>query len=274
MMRKLDPARVEWMREASTLRLMGVLAKDGGDARFVGGVVRNTLLGLAVKDIDIATPLPPDEVMRRLKRANIRAVPTGIDHGTITAIVDGRPFEVTTLRRDVSTDGRHAAVTYTTDWREDAARRDFTINALYASADGEIFDYHGGLADLAQGRVRFIGDARARIREDYLRILRLFRFHAWYGKGDIDPDALNAVAHEKAGLAKLSGERIQQEFLRLLEAGKSGRRPAHHGGERHPRRDFARHARHRPPGASLRDRCGKLLHPRPDAAAGRFVVRR
>ena len=218
MMRKLDPARVEWMREASTLRLMGVLAKDGGDARFVGGVVRNTLLGLAVKDIDIATPLPPDEVMRRLKRANIRAVPTGIDHGTITAIVDGRPFEVTTLRRDVSTDGRHATVTYTTDWREDAARRDFTINALYASADGEIFDYHGGFADLAQGRVRFIGDARARIREDYLRILRLFRFHAWYGKGDIDPDALNAVAHEKAGLAKLSGERIQQEFLRLLEA--------------------------------------------------------
>src|SRR5208282_3968911 len=128
--------------------------------RFVGGVVRNTLLGTGVKDIDIATPLPPDEVVRRLKRAKIGAVPTGIDHGTITAIVDGKPFEVTTLRRDVASDGRHAIVAFTTDWREDAARRDFTINALYASADGEIFDYHCGLADLAQGRVRFIGDAR------------------------------------------------------------------------------------------------------------------
>ncbi len=219
MMRTLDPARVEWMRAAATRRLLGVLTEDGGDARFVGGVVRNTLLGQPVKDIDIATPLTPDEVMRRLITAKIGAVPTGIDHGTITAIIDGKPFEVTTLRRDVASDGRHAVVAFTTDWREDAARRDFTINALYASADGEIFDYHCGLADLAQGRVRFIGDARQRIREDYLRILRLFRFHAWYGKGDIDPVALNAVAAEKAGLAQLSGERIQQEFLRLLEAG-------------------------------------------------------
>lgn len=218
MMRKLDPARVEWLRDAATLRLLDVLARDDGDARFVGGAVRNTLLGLPVQDIDIATPLLPNEVVRRLTAARMDAVPTGIEHGTITALVDGKSFEVTTLRRDVTTDGRRATVAFTTDWRQDASRRDFTINALYASASGEIFDYHDGLADLEAGCVRFIGDATARIREDYLRILRLFRFHAWYGKGEIDSAGLAAVAAEKAGLAKLSGERIQQEFLRLLEA--------------------------------------------------------
>jgi poly(A) polymerase len=173
---------------------------------------------LPVQDVDIATTLVPDETMRRLSAAGIRAIPTGIDHGTITAVVDSKNFEVTTLRRDTATDGRHAVVAFTTDWREDAARRDFTINALYAAHDGEIFDFHYGLTDLPAGRIRFIGDASARIREDYLRILRLFRFHAWYGKGDIAKDALNAVSAEKAGLAKLSGERIQQEFFRLLEA--------------------------------------------------------
>lgn len=218
MMQKLDPARVEWLRAIPVTRLMAALAKDGGEARFVGGAVRNTLLGRPVNDIDIATTLTPAAVLLRLKTAGIAAIPTGIDHGTITAIVDGKSFEVTTLRRDVATDGRHAVVNFTTDWREDAARRDFTINALYASVDGEVFDYHSGLADLAQGHVRFIGEATARIREDYLRILRLFRFQAWYGKGEIDSAALNAAAAEKSGLAKLSGERLQQEFLRLLEA--------------------------------------------------------
>ena len=155
---------------------------------------------------------------KRLQAAGLKAVPTGIDHGTITAVADGKPYEVTTLRHDVETDGRHAVVAFATNWHEDAGRRDFTINALYATADGEVFDYHNGLADLQAGRVRFIGDAVARIREDYLRILRLFRFHAWYGKGEIDAVALNAAAAEKSGLAKLSGERIAQEMLRLLEA--------------------------------------------------------
>jgi poly(A) polymerase len=187
-------------------------------ARFVGGSVRNALMGLAVIDIDIATPLVPGEVTKRLKAAGIDAIPTGIDHGTITAVVNRKPFEITTLRRDAETDGRHAVVAFSEDWAEDAKRRDFTMNALYAAADGTVLDYTGGVEDLKAGRVRFVGDAATRIREDYLRILRLFRFHAWYGKGDIDADALRAAAAEKSGLASLSGERIQKETLRLLEA--------------------------------------------------------
>ena len=214
-MTRLDPARTPWMAEKPLAKVMAAL---GGEARYVGGAVRNTLMGLDVKDIDIATPLTPDVVTKRLEAAGLKAVPTGIEHGTITAVADGQPYEVTTLRRDVETDGRRAVVAFATDWKEDAGRRDFTINALYASADGEIFDYHNGLDDLKAGRVRFIGDAVARIREDYLRILRLFRFHAWYGKGEIDGIALNAAAAEKSGLAKLSGERIAQEVLRLLDA--------------------------------------------------------
>lgn len=214
-MTHLDPVRAAWMQAAPLSRVMQAL---GGDARYVGGAVRNTLLGLPVRDVDIATPLLPDEVMRRLKDAGLHAVPTGLAHGTITGVVDGHSFEITTLRRDVATDGRHAVVAFATDWQDDAARRDFTINALYASTEGEVFDYFGGLADLAEGRVRFIGDAVARIREDYLRILRLFRFQAWYGKGEMDAASLQAAAAEKAGLAQLSGERIAQEFLRLLEA--------------------------------------------------------
>ena len=214
----LDPQRTPWLRDEPLQNVMRVLTESGGLARIVGGAVRNALIGAEVTEVDIATPLVPDEVMRRLKAVGFGAVPTGIEHGTVTAVVDGKPFEVTTLRRDVETDGRRAVVAFSTDWREDAGRRDFTMNALYASADGEIFDYHNGRADLAAGRVRFIGDAMARIREDYLRILRLFRFHAWYGKGEIDPVTLKAVAAEKAGLAQLSGERIQREMLRLLEA--------------------------------------------------------
>ena len=144
------------------------------------------LLGAAVIDIDIAVAMPPQEALNRLEEAGIKVVPTGIDHGTVTAIRNDKVFEITSLRQDVETDGRHAAVAYTADWRADLARRDFTMNALYAGADGEIFDYHGGVEDLIAGRVRFVGDAATRIREDYLRILRLFRFHAWYGKGEID----------------------------------------------------------------------------------------
>ncbi|HVT25346.1 MAG TPA: CCA tRNA nucleotidyltransferase [Rhizomicrobium sp.] len=214
-MKRLDPKLESWMRADETQSVMNALR---GEARFVGGVVRNALLRQPVSDIDLATPLTPDEVTKRLQAANINAVPTGIEHGTVTAIANGKSFEVTTLRRDVATDGRRATVAFTTDWKEDAARRDFTMNALYASADGEIFDYFGGLADLEAGRVRFVGDATTRIREDYLRILRLFRFHAWYGKGEIDKDALHAAAAQKAGIAQLSGERIAKEMLRLLAA--------------------------------------------------------
>jgi poly(A) polymerase len=217
-MTRLDPKTTAWMRAEPLAKVIRALTQEGREARYVGGAVRNTLLGVDVKDVDIATPSTPDEVTRLLRTAGLGAVPTGIEHGTVTAIADGHPYEVTTLRRDVETDGRRAVVAFSTDWQEDAGRRDFTINALYASADGEIFDYHGGLDDLAKGRVRFIGDATARIREDYLRILRLFRFHAWYGKGEIDGVALKAAAAEKSGLAKLSGERIAQELLRLLEA--------------------------------------------------------
>jgi len=212
---KLDPKRHTWLTDAKTRAVLDAL---GPDSRFVGGAVRNTLLGREVSDIDIATPLLPDVVAKRLTAAGLGAVPTGVEHGTITAIASGTPFEVTTLRRDVATDGRRAVVAYTTDWKEDAARRDFTMNALYATADGEVIDLVGGVADLNAGRVHFVGDATTRIREDYLRILRLFRFHAWYGKGEIDAEALRAAAAEKAGLAQLSGERVQKELLRLLEA--------------------------------------------------------
>jgi poly(A) polymerase len=189
-----------------------------GEARIVGGAVRDALMERPVSDIDIATPLTPPEILLRLKEASIKAVPTGIAHGTVTAIADGKPFEITTLRRDVAADGRHAVVAFTDDWEEDARRRDFTINALYLSGDGEIFDYATGMEDLLAGRVRFMGEARTRIAEDYLRILRLFRFHAWYGKGEIDDEALRAAADGKAGLARLSGERVQKEMLRLLES--------------------------------------------------------
>ncbi|MBN9532637.1 MAG: CCA tRNA nucleotidyltransferase [Alphaproteobacteria bacterium] len=206
------------MTAAETAAVMDALSADGGDARFVGGAVRNALLRRPVSDVDIATPLAPDAVIARLKQAGLDAVPTGLAHGTVTAIANGKPFEITTLRRDVTTDGRHATVAFTTDWKEDAARRDFTINAMSADRDGRVFDYFGGAADLAAGRVRFVGDAATRIAEDYLRILRLFRFHAWYGQGEIDRDALAAAAAARAGLATLSGERVQKEMLRLLAA--------------------------------------------------------
>jgi len=213
---KLDPKQHPWMTAPETRAVFDALGSD--KARFVGGSVRNALTGHPVQDIDIATPIRPEQVMRLLEASGIKAVPTGIDHGTVTAVADGKPFEITTLRRDVETDGRRAVVAFSEDWAEDAERRDFTMNALYASIDGEVFDYAGGVEDLKAGRVRFAGDAATRIREDYLRILRLFRFHARYGRGELDSDALRAAAAEKAGLASLSGERIQKEMLRLLEA--------------------------------------------------------
>ncbi len=203
------------MTAPETLAVMAAL----GEARFVGGAVRNALLGVGVADIDIAVPMPPSEVLARLVARNIKVVETGMDHGTVTAIVGSQAFEITSLRRDVETDGRHAVIAFTDDWAEDAARRDFTINALYASASGEIFDYATGVEDLIAGKVRFMGDARARIAEDYLRVLRLFRFHAWYGKGDVDTEGLRAAAEAKDKLKTLSAERIAKELLRLLEAG-------------------------------------------------------
>jgi poly(A) polymerase len=213
---RIDPSQHGWMTAPETVQVMAALL----EARFVGGAVRNALLGVPVVDIDIAVPMPPQETMARLAKNGIKYVETGIDHGTITAIAGVHAFEITSLRRDVETDGRHAVIAFTDDWAEDATRRDFTINALYASADGEIFDYATGVEDLIAGRVRFMGDARTRIAEDYLRVLRLFRFHAWYGKGDIDPDGLRAAADARGKLKTLSAERVAKELLRLLEAGK------------------------------------------------------
>ena len=203
------------MSSAETGRLLAALK---GDVRFVGGCVRNALLGVAVDDIDVATPLLPNEVMARLSTDGIRVIATGIAHGTVTAVVGAQHYEITTLRRDDSTDGRHAQVSFSTDWALDAARRDFTMNALYADAAGTIYDYHEGLADLKAGRIRFIGEPRARIREDYLRILRLFRFYAHYGRSELERSALDAVMLEREGLERLSGERIAKEMFRLLDA--------------------------------------------------------
>ena len=188
------------------------------NARLVGGCVRDALLGLPGADIDLATSEPPDRVADALTAAGLRAIPTGMAHGTITAIIDGRPFEITTLRRDVVTDGRHAEVVWTDDWREDAARRDFTINALSLAPDGTLHDYFGGEADLRAGRVRFVGDATDRVAEDYLRILRFFRFQARYGAGPPDPAALAAIRLGVHGIARLSAERIWSELKRILLA--------------------------------------------------------
>ena len=211
---KIDPSQHGWMTAPETLAVMAALGK----ARFVGGAVRDALLGADVVDIDIAVPMPPAEALARLRAKGIKVIETGLEHGTVTAIAGSHAFEITSLRRDVETDGRHAVVAFTDDWAADAARRDFTINALYASAGGEIFDYATGVEDLIAGKVRFMGDARTRIAEDYLRVLRLFRFHAWYGKGEIDAEGLRAAAEAKDRLASLSAERIAKELLRLLEA--------------------------------------------------------
>ncbi len=207
-----------WLRSKPLQALFAALNRDGGEVRVVGGAVRNTLLGTKVSDVDLATTHLPEETVRLAKEAGFKPVPTGIEHGTITVVVQGQPFEVTTLRKDIETNGRHAKVAFGTDWKTDAERRDFTINALYATADGDVIDYVGGLADVETKTLRFIGDAEERIREDYLRILRFFRFFAWYGSGRPETDGLRASARLKDGLNQLSAERVWSELKKLLSA--------------------------------------------------------
>jgi poly(A) polymerase len=210
-----------WMTAPATAAVFDALEAEGGPdcARFVGGCVRNALVGRPIDDLDIATTLTPDRVTKALKAASIRPVPTGIDHGTVTAVSDRMPHEITTLRRDVSTDGRRATVAFTQDWAEDAQRRDFTLNALYARRDGSIFDPTGhGVADAKAGRIVFVGEPEQRLTEDHLRNLRFFRFYAWFGKGAPDAAALAACAKLKDQIDSLAAERISKELLKLLAA--------------------------------------------------------
>lgn len=209
----------DWLNSSGSRAVIGALeAAKPGCARFVGGCVRNQVMNRPVDDIDIATQLAPDQTLKALEAAGIRAIPTGIEHGTITAVIEHQPFEITSLRRDVTTDGRRAVVAFTDDWDEDALRRDFRMNALYAAPDGTLFDpTGGGYGDALAGRVILIGDGDQRLREDYLRILRFFRFNAWYG-AEIDTDGLAACARQAAGLAKIARERIWKEFRKLLGA--------------------------------------------------------
>ena len=207
-----------WLDREPLSRLLDVLDVDGEEARVVGGAVRNTLLALPVGEVDIATTAVPDEVVRRASKAGFNPVPTGIEHGTVTVVIDGKPFEVTTLREDVETFGRHAKVRFGRDWKKDAERRDFTINALFLARDGRVIDFVGGLKDIAARRVHFIGDPEARIREDYLRVLRFFRFHAAYGEGAPDAAGLKACIRARGELALLSRERVRAELCKLFVA--------------------------------------------------------
>ena len=205
-----------WLRAGEVRAVLAALEAGGSPARFVGGCVRDALIRQDAGDLDLATPERPERIMELLAAARIRAIPTGLSHGTVTALSGERRLEITTLRRDVATDGRHAEVEFTSDFDADAARRDFTINAMSCDGSGRLHDPIGGRADLAAGRVRFVGDARRRIAEDYLRILRFFRFHARYGRGPADPEALAACAELAHGIDRLSGERIRQELWRIL----------------------------------------------------------
>jgi poly(A) polymerase len=209
-----------WLKDPATQQVCAALTSKGAQALFVGGCVRNALLQAPVSDLDLATDAPPRQVMDLAIAAGIKAIPTGVEHGTVTLVCKGIPFEVTTFRKDIETDGRRAVVSYSTDIAEDAARRDFTMNGLYARPDGTIVDPLGGLDDLRARRVRFIGTADDRIREDYLRSLRFFRFHAWYGdaQNGFDRDAVDAIARNLDGLAQLSRERVGAEMLKLLSA--------------------------------------------------------
>jgi len=210
-----------WLTDSATRAVMAAREAAGGPgcARFVGGCVRNALIGAPVADIDIATTLKPEATDRAIRTAGLKSVPTGIAHGTVTAVSERQPFEITTLRRDVSTDGRNATVAFTDDWAEDAARRDFRLNALYADGEGRVFDPTGeGVADAAAGRIVFVGDPETRIREDYLRILRFFRFFAWYGRGEPDRAALAACRALASGMTRLSAERVSKELMTLLAA--------------------------------------------------------
>jgi len=213
--RRLD---APWLRESPLSDILAALDRAGEEARVVGGAVRNTLIGDPPGDIDIATTAPPAEVAKRVEAAGFRAVPTGVEHGTLTVVAAGRPFEITTLREDVETFGRRAKVAFGRDWKRDAERRDFTMNALSASREGKLYDYVGGLADIAARRVRFIGNAASRIAEDYLRILRFFRFHAAYGDGAPDAEGLAACIAGRGGLEQLSRERVRMELFKLLVA--------------------------------------------------------
>jgi tRNA nucleotidyltransferase/poly(A) polymerase len=208
----------DWLQAAPLKSLLAVLDSEGEEARVVGGAVRNTLLGETPHEFDLATTALPEEVIRRAQQAGFKPVPTGIEHGTITVVVQDHPFEVTTLREDVETFGRKARVAFGRDWKKDAERRDFTINALSVTRDGVVHDEVGGLADLKARRVRFIGEAAARIAEDYLRILRFFRFHAHYGEGALDREGLAACIAARSGLDSLSRERVRAELLKLLLA--------------------------------------------------------
>ncbi|MDF1790828.1 MAG: CCA tRNA nucleotidyltransferase [Thalassobaculaceae bacterium] len=216
-------AVTDWMRHPAAKAVLAALAGGGYRGRFVGGAVRNQVLGLPVTDFDIATDAAPERTLALCRAAGLKCIPTGIEHGTVTVVAQSVPVEVTTLRRDVETDGRRAVVAFTDDWAEDAARRDFTLNALYLDADGTLYDPTGsGIADARARRVRFVGDPATRIREDVLRILRLFRFHAAYGRGRLDPPGLAACAGQAPSMARLSGERIWKELSRLLVAPGAG----------------------------------------------------
>lgn len=213
---KLNPE--PWLSDPATLGVMNALSAGGADVRYVGGCVRDAIARRPVNDIDIGTPEPPYLVIQRLTDAGIKSVPTGIDHGTVTAVTEDRVFEVTTLRRDVETDGRRAVIAYTDDWIVDSSRRDFTINAMSANRDGDVYDYHDGMADLAHGRVRFVGIAEERVQEDYLRILRYFRFYAHFGRPPYDEGAYTACRKHAEKLKDISAERIRHELLRTLGA--------------------------------------------------------
>ena len=210
------------LKRGALARALAALNGGGEETRLVGGAVRDLALGLQAGDLDLATTAPPEEVTRRARAAGFKVAPTGLAHGTVTLVLDGEKLETTTLREDVETDGRHAKVAFGRDFVADASRRDFTINALSLSADGRVHDAFGGLADLAKGRVRFIGDASARIREDYLRILRFFRFSARFGEGALDREGLAAAIRERAGLERLSRERVRSEVLKLIVAPHAG----------------------------------------------------
>lgn len=208
----------DWMNHPATRAVLDALQVEGTAVRFVGGCVRDSLIARPVQDIDIATPDPPERVMELLQRAGLKAVPTGLQHGTVTAVSDHHPFEITTLREDVETYGRHAQVAFTDDWTADAARRDFTINAISCAPDGTVYDPFGGWSDLLAGRVRFVGEPGQRIQEDYLRLLRFFRFHAYYGQGPPDPEGLAAATVYAPHLKGLSAERVREELFKLLKA--------------------------------------------------------
>ncbi len=215
---RLAPEKAPWLATGPLKKILSVLDADGEEARVVGGAVRNTLLGIPPGDFDIATTAKPEEVLKRAASAGFHAVPTGIEHGTITLVVNDKPFEVTTLREDVETDGRHAVVKFGRDWKKDAERRDFTINALFLTRHFDVIDFAGGIADIKNRKIRFIGDAERRIAEDYLRVLRFFRFYAAYGEGVMDAEGLTACIRARPHLAQLSRERVRVELLKLLAA--------------------------------------------------------